>query len=67
MPFYSMDAMLPFTHLIEAKGIGQDCTYFLQADLEQLSAAMADGDEIEVKVTAGLNALVFRQWEGADS
>ena len=63
MPFYSMDAMLPFTHLIEAKGIGQDCTYFLQADLEQLSAAMADGDEIEVKVTAGLNALVLRQWE----
>lgn len=63
MPFYSMDAMLPFTHLIEAKGIGQDCTYFLQADLEQLSAAMADGDEIEIKVTAGLNALVLRQWE----
>ena len=36
MPFYSMDAMLPFTHLVEAKDIGQDCTYFLQADLEQL-------------------------------
>ena len=24
---------------------------------------MADGDEIEIKVTAGLNALVLRQWE----
>ena len=63
MPFYSMDAMLPFTHLIEAKDIGQDCTYFLQADLEQLSTAMADGDEIEVKAAVGLNVLVFRQWE----
>ena len=63
MPFYSMDAMLPFTHLVEAKDIGQDCTYFLQADLEQLSTAMADGAEIEVKAAVGLNVLVFRQWE----
>ena len=62
MPFYSMDAMLPFTHLIEAEEIGKECTYLLQADLEQLSTAMADGDEIEVKA-AGLNVLVFRQWE----
>ena len=58
-----MDAMLPFTHLVEAKDIGQDCTYFLQADLEQLSTAMADGAEIEVKAAVGLNVLVFRQWE----
>ncbi len=63
MPFYSMDAMLPFTHLIEAEEIGKDCTYLLQADLEQLSTAMADGDEIEVKAAVGLNVLVFRQWE----
>jgi len=58
-----MDAMLPFTHLIEAEEIGKDCTYLLQADLEQLSTAMADGDEIEVKAAVGLNVLVFRQWE----
>ena len=63
MPFYSMDAMLPFTHLIEAEEIGKDCTYLLQADLEQLSTAMADGDEIEVKAAVGLNVRVFRQWE----
>ena len=30
---------------------------------EQLSTAMADGDEIEVKAAVGLNVLVFRQWE----
>ncbi len=57
MPFYSMDAMLPFTHLIEAEQIGKDCTYLLQADLEQLSTAMAHGDEIEVKAAVGLNVL----------
>ena len=64
MPFYSMDAMLPFTHLIEAEEIGKECTYLLQADLEQLSTAMADGDEIEVKAAVGLNVLVFRPSSG---
>lgn len=63
MPFYSMEAMLPFTHVIDAKGVGQDCRYFLHSELEQLSVTMADGDEIEVKASVGLNVLVFRQWE----
>lgn len=63
MPFYSMEAMLPFTHLIEAKGVSPECTYFLQANLEQLSTTMADGDEMEVKAAVGLNVLVIRQWE----
>ena len=63
MPFYSMETMLPFTHVIEAKGITKDSVYFLQADLEQLSTTMADGDEIEVKAAVGLNVLVLRQWE----
>lgn len=63
MPFYSMEAMLPFTHLIEAKGASPECTYFLQANLEQLSTTMADGDEMEVKAAVGLNVLVIRQWE----
>ena len=58
MPFYSMETMLPFTHVIEAKGITKDSVYFLQADLEQLSTTMADGDEIEVKAAVGLNVLV---------
>ena len=63
MPFYSMEAMLPFTHVIDAKGVGPDCRYFLHSELEQLSVTMADGDEIEVKASIGLNVLVFRQWE----
>ncbi len=63
MPFYSMEVMLPFTHLIEAKGITEDCTFFLQANLEQLSTTMADGDEIEIRAAVGLNVLVIHQWE----
>ena len=61
MPFYSMDAMIPFSHVIEASQIGKDCVYHLRTDLEQLSTTMIDSDEIEVKIVMNLNALVFRQ------
>ncbi|MBS6196444.1 MAG: DUF3794 domain-containing protein [Clostridiales bacterium] len=63
MPFYSMETAVPFTHVIEAEGIGKDCIYHLQADLEQLSTMMLDSSEIEVKAVMNLNALVLRQWE----
>lgn len=60
MPFYSMEAMIPFTHVVEARGITEDCRFFLQADLEQLSTTMVDSNEIEVKATVSLNALVLK-------
>ena len=28
MPFYSMEAMIPFSHVIEAKGVNENCIYF---------------------------------------
>lgn len=31
MPFYSVDGMLPFSHVIEANGITEDSTFFLQS------------------------------------
>ena len=57
MPFYSMEAMIPFSHMVEARGIRQDSCYQLKAKLEQLSAAMADGNEIEIRATIGLELL----------
>ena len=59
MPFYAMEAMVPFTHVIEARGISPDSTYYLHADLEQLSTSMADSNEIEIKATVSLNVLVL--------
>lgn len=59
MPFYSMEAMIPFTHVVEARGITEDCVYFLRTDLEQLSTTMVDSNEIEVKATVSLNVLVM--------
>ena len=63
MPFYSMEAMIPFTHVVEARGITEESVYYLRADLEQLSTTMVDSNEIEVKATVSLNALVLRREE----
>ncbi|HJB15440.1 MAG TPA: DUF3794 domain-containing protein [Candidatus Blautia excrementipullorum] len=59
MPFYSMEAMIPFTHIVEVRGITGDSVYHLHADLEQMSTTMVDSNEIEVKATVSLNVLVI--------
>ena len=61
MPFYSMEAMIPFSHTVEAVGITEQCVYHLRTDLEQLSTTMVDSDEIEVKAALSLNLLVLCQ------
>lgn len=58
MPLYSMEGMIPFTHVIEAQGIREGCSYYLQAELEQLSTMMADSNELEVRAVLDLNVLV---------
>ena len=60
MPFYSVDGMIPFSHVIEANGIDQDSIFFLQTDLEQLSTSMIDSNEIEVKAVISLNVLALQ-------
>lgn len=63
IPFYSMEAMLPFTHVVEAQGITGDSIYYLRAAMDQLSTTMVDSNEIEIKATIGLNALVLGRQE----
>lgn len=61
MPFYSMEAAVPFSQTIETPGIDQSCIWHLHTDLEQLSTTMADGNEIEIKAMINLNVLVLRE------
>lgn len=63
MPFYSMETMIPFSHVAEARGITKGCTYFLRTDLEQLSTTMVDSNELEVKAAVGVNVLVLNRRE----
>ena len=60
MPFYSAETAVPFSMLIEAPGMDEDCKWYLHSDLEQLSTTMSDGSVIDVKALINLNALVLR-------
>lgn len=62
-PFYSMEAMIPFTHIVEARGITSKSVYCLQTDLEQLSTTMVDSNAIEIKAIVSVNVLVINQEE----
>ena len=58
-PLCGMTQMLPFSYLIEAKKIGKDDYFELNAGLEQINSTMLDGEEVEVKVVLSLDMIVF--------
>lgn len=64
MPFAVMEGDVPFSHLIEVENAGGNCRFSLHAGLEQLSAAMIDSEEIEVKAGVSLKAFVAREEKG---
>lgn len=65
MPFAVMQGDIPFQQLIEVEGLTADCRFNLYAGIEQLSAAMIDSEEIEVKASVNLNAFVARAHHGS--
>lgn len=65
MPFAVMEGDVPFSHLIEVEDPGEHCRFSLHAGLEQLSAAMVDSEEIEVKAGIDLNAFAAREQKGS--
>lgn len=60
MPFYSAETVIPFSHIVEARGISKDSVYYLHSELEQLSTTMADSNELEIRATIGVNVLVLQ-------
>ena len=62
-PYALLEGAVPFQQTIETPGIGKDCRYSLQTDLEQLSTTMIDSEEVEAKVCINLNAFVVRVHE----
>ena len=63
MPFHSMKGILPFHHMVEAREIDQGCEYYLQTEIEQLTAMLVDSDEIEMKGILSLKALIIQKEE----
>lgn len=60
MPFAVLEGTIPFSHLAEVPQAEEGCRVSLTTNLEQLTAAMADSEEIEVKAVVGLNLFVVR-------
>lgn len=60
MPFAVMQGDVPFQQLVEVEGLDENCRFRINAGLEQLSAAMIDSEEIEVKAGVSLNVFVVR-------
>ncbi len=54
---------LPFRHMLEAEGIGKDCVYPLQTELEQIAVPIIDTDEIDVKCVLFFHTNLYRQWQ----
>lgn len=58
-PLNLAKGMIPFSHIIEIKGISPNDTYELQPDINQINIIMVDADEVEVKATLSICAIVF--------
>lgn len=60
-PLCSAKAVLPFNHTIESPGINENSIYYLKQSLEQMNGAMISSDEIEIKATVVMDALVLNK------
>ncbi|MDD2956997.1 MAG: DUF3794 domain-containing protein [Lachnospiraceae bacterium] len=58
MPFAVLEGSIPFSHFADIPGLNPECRYSLNTGLEQLSATMADSEEIEVRAAISLNLFV---------
>ena len=58
-PLSSLKGAIPFTQVIEVKGMNSDSSFEIRPSIDQLSVMMLDSDEIEVKAVINLNTIVF--------
>ena len=54
---------LPFNYTLEAEEIGKSCVCPVKAFMEQMTASLIDGDEIDVKCVLFFHANVYREWK----
>ena len=58
-PLSLAKGVIPFSHVIEIKGISENDSYELQADINQINVIMIDSSEAEAKVSLSICAIVF--------
>lgn len=63
IPFDIWKGVVPFSCLIECKGISKDMQYHISSILEQLSVGLLGGDEVEVKAVLAFHCFFRRTVE----
>ena len=58
-PMTSIKGLVPFSQVIELKGMKPGSNYEIKPTIDQLNVMMLDSEEIEVKATINLNTIVF--------
>lgn len=58
-PLSVLKGTIPFSHLIEVRGIRPEDNYELQTDINSINVIMLDSEEIEAKLVLSLGVLVF--------
>lgn len=59
IPFSSVKGELPFTYVIDAPGINENCTHTIVPSVEQIAVSMVDSEEIDIKTLLSFQTVVF--------
>ena len=54
---------IPFQYMLEAEGIGENCIYPVQAFVDQITVAIIDSGEVDVKCVLFFRANVYSTWQ----
>lgn len=59
LPYGSVKAAIPFSYVVDVPDINDSCTYKVWTAVEQVTAAMLDSQELDIKAVVACKAIVF--------
>ncbi len=59
IPYACLNGSIPFDYVIDIQGICPDAAFQIKASIEQLSAVMTDGEEMDVKAVLSFDAIAY--------
>lgn len=58
-PIGAAKGVIPFTQVVEVKGLDENCLYQITPSVEQISVIMLDSEEVEIKAALNLDTIAF--------
>jgi len=58
-PIGAAKGVIPFSQLVEVKGLDTNCLYQITPSIEQISVIMLDSEEVEIKASLNLDTIAF--------